>query len=212
VNKLAVAPDRILPLHEYRVGPWYPFKTKGNARISDPKTATVVGGMLCALAERQIMNLTIHSDRLTMKSTAKFIGQLEGDGRLPAENIWFAPENAGGDDAGVELRYDAPMRIGFRQLPFSRWNANPLYKLSLPPGQRARTPISVVLQRGVPEDDVSFEEINKLQKSEAQKEEIRIAEAFDANGASLTKIMQLNLDTMGGEDAYWLDTGILTIG
>ncbi|WP_294532283.1 virulence factor SrfB [uncultured Rhodoblastus sp.] len=212
VNKLAVAPDRILPLHEYRVGPWYPFKTRGNARISDPKTATVVGGMLCALAERQIMNLTIHSDRLTMKSTAKFIGQLEGDGRLPAENIWFAPENSGADDGGIELRYDAPMRIGFRQLPFSRWNANPLYKLSMPPGQRARTPISVVLQRGVPEDDVSFEEINKLQKSEAQKEEIRITEAFDANGASLTKIMQLNLDTMGGEDAYWLDTGILTIG
>ena len=212
VNKLAVAPDRVLPLHEYRVGAWYPFKTKDNARIADPKTATVVGGMLCALAERQIMNLTIHSERLTLKSTAKFIGQLESDGRLPSENIWFTPDNAEAGQSGVEIRYDAPMRIGFRQLPFGRWTANPLYKLSLPPGQRARTPISVVLQRGAPEDDASFEEINKLQKSEAQTEEIRIAEAYDANGASLTKIMQLNLDTMGGENAYWLDTGILNIG
>ncbi len=212
VNKLAVSPDRILPLHEYRVGAWYPFKTKDNARISDPKTATVVGGMLCALAERQIMNLTIHSERLTLRSTAKFIGQLEGDGRLPASNIWFTPENADAGQSGIEIRYDAPMRIGFRQLAFSRWTANPLYKLSLPPGQRARTPISVVLQRGAPDDDVNFEEINRLQKSEAQKEELRIVEAYDANGASLTRIMQLNLDTMGGEDAYWLDTGILTIG
>jgi hypothetical protein len=212
VDKLAVAPDRVLPLHEYRVGAWYPFQTKDNARISDPKTATVVGGMLCALAERQIMNLTIHSERLTLKSTAKYIGQLEGDGRLPTENIWFAPENEIANDGGVEIRYDAPMRIGFRQLPFSRWNANPLYKLSLPPGQRARTPISVVLQRGAAEDDVSFEELDELQKSEARTEEIYIAEAYDANGAALASVMQLNLDTMGAEDAYWLDTGILTIG
>ena len=168
--------------------------------------------MLCALVELQIMSLIIHSERLTLKSTAKFIGQLESDGRLPSENIWFTPDNAEAGQSGVEIRYDAPMRIGFRQLPFGRWTANPLYKLSLPPGQRARTPISVVLQRGAPEDDASFEEINKLQKSEAQTEEIRIAEAYDANGASLTKIMQLNLDTMGGENAYWLDTGILNIG
>lgn len=55
VNKLAVAPDRVLPLHEYRIGAWYPFKTKDNVRISDPKTATVVGGLLCALAERNII-------------------------------------------------------------------------------------------------------------------------------------------------------------
>jgi hypothetical protein len=68
------------------------------------------------------------------------------------------------------------------------------------------------LERGAPDDDVGFEEINKFQKSEAQKEEIRVVEAFDANGASLSRIMQLNLDTMGAEDAYWLDTGILTIG
>lgn len=212
VNKLAVSPDRVLPLHEYRVGPWYPFKTKDNVRISDPKTATVVGGMLCALAERQIMNLTIHSERLTMRSTAKYIGQLEGDGRLPAENVWFSPDNSDAGGEGFEIRYDAPMRVGFRQLPFKRWTASPLYKLSLPAGQRARTPISVVLQRGAPDDDVGFEEINKFQKSEAQKEEIRVVEAFDANGASLARIMQLNLDTMGSEDAYWLDTGILTIG
>ena len=70
VDRLAVAPDRVLPLHQHRVGAWYPFKTRDNTRISDPKTATVVGGMLCALAQRQIVNLSIDTDRLTLRSTA----------------------------------------------------------------------------------------------------------------------------------------------
>ena len=69
----------------------------------------------------------------------------------------------------------------------------------------------VTLRRGAPEDDIGFEEINKFQKSEAQKEEIQIAAAYDANGASLTKMMQLAFDTMGAEKGYWLDTGILAI-
>lgn len=211
VNKLSVPPDRILPLHEYRVGAWYPFKTKDNVRISDPKTATVVGGMLCALAERKIMNLTIFTDRLTLKSTAKFIGQLDGDGSLPPENVLFSLGDGPAAEADAEIRYDAPMRLGFRQLPFKRWTANPLYKLSLPAGQPAKLPISVTLQRGAPDEEVGFDEINKFQRGEARKEEVRVLEAFDANGASVSKIMQLTFDTMTADEGYWLDTGILTI-
>ena len=211
VNKLAVAPDRVMPLHEYRIGAWYPFKTKDNVRISDPKTATVVGGLLCALAERNIMNLTIDTTRLSMKSTARFIGQLENDGTLPDENVLFVGNGANLKEAEKEVRYDTLMRIGFRQLPFKRWTANPLYKLSLPAGARAQSPVTVTLRRGAPDDDVAFEEINKFQKAEAQKEEIQIAGAWDANGASLAKLMQLSFDTMGADEGYWLDTGILAI-
>ena len=146
VNKLAVAPDRVLALHEYRVGAWYPFKTKDNVRISDPKTSTVVGGMLCALAERNIMNFAIETNRLTMKSTARYIGQLENDGVLPEENVMFAGNGGALQETEQEIRYDTLMRIGFRQLPFKRWTASPLYKLSLPAGERATRPISVTLQ------------------------------------------------------------------
>lgn len=209
VNKLSTPPDRILPLHDYRVGAWYPFKTKDNVRIADPKTATVVGGVLCALAERNIMNLAIDTKRLTLKSTAKYIGQLEIDGTLPDENILFVSNGGVLAATEADVSYDAPMRIGFRQLPFKRWTASPLYKLTLPSGGRAQLPATVTLRRGAPEDDVGFEEINKFQKAEAQKEEIQVVEAWDDNSASLTKIMQLSFDTMGTEDGYWLDTGIL---
>ena len=142
--------------------------------------------MLCALAERNIMNLAIDTNRLTMKSTAKYIGQLENDGVLPEENVDIAGNGTALKETEKDIRYDTLMRIGFRQLPFKRWTASPLYKLSLPAGERATRPIAVTLRRGAPEDDVGFDEVNKLQKAEAQKEEIRIVEAWDANGASLT--------------------------
>ena len=211
VDKLAVAPDRVLPLHEYRVGAWYPFKTRDNVRISDPKTATVVGGMLCALAQRQIVNLTIDTDRLTLRSTAAFIGTMENSGTILPANVLFAAEKVVREEE-AELKYFAPMRIGARQLPVQRWTATPLYKLSLGPGgNRPKLPITVMLQRGAPDDDVGFEEADKFHAGEARKEEIKLLEAYDDDGASIGRLMQLSLDTMAAEDGYWLDTGILTI-
>lgn len=212
VNKLAVAPDRIIPMHEYRVGAWYPFKTRDNVRISDPKTATVVGGMLCALAERQIINLTIYTDRLSMRSTARHLGIMETSGKILPENVLFASSGHSVKEAETEVAYRAPMRIGYRQLPHKRWTATPLYKLSLGPGRSAvKLPISVTLQRSAPDEDVDFEEIDKFHEGEARKEEIKIIEAQDREGRSVARLMQLRLDTMAAEDGYWLDTGILTI-
>ncbi len=212
VNKLAVAPDRIVPMHEYRVGAWYPFKTRDNVRISDPKTATVVGGMLCALAERQIVNLTIFTDRLSLRSTARHLGVMERSGKILVENVLFSSAGHNVKEGEAEVTYHAPMRIGYRQLPHRRWTATPLYKMSLGPGRAGiKLPITVTLQRGAPDEDVDFEEVDKFHEGEARKEELKIVDAQDRDGASVARSMQLSLDTMAADDGYWLDTGILTI-
>ena len=212
VDKLAVAPDRIIPMHEYRVGAWYPFKTRDNVRISDPKTATVVGGMLCALAERQIINLTIYTDRLSMRSTARHLGLMETSGKILPENVLFSSAGHSVKEGEAEVAYRAPMRIGYRQLPFKRWTATPLYKMSLGASRAAvRLPISVTLQRSAPDEDVDFEEVDKFHEGEARKEELKIVEAQDRDGRSVARLMTLSLDTMAADDGYWLDTGILTI-
>lgn len=216
VNKLSAAPDRVLPLHQYRVGPWYPFKTRDNVSISDPKTATVVGGMLCALAQRQIVNLAIDTDRLTLRSTASILGVMERSGKIAGRDVLFTAGPAAREEE-CDLRYYAPMRIGFRQLPFERWTATPLYKLSLGPGsKRPRPPITVRLARGAPDEEFTFEEADKFHAGEARKEELKIVDAIDEAGVSFTRDMQLRLDTMAAndvsaDDGYWLDTGILTI-
>lgn len=90
VNKLAVSPDRVLPLANYPAGNWYPFGGRSRFRIEDPKTATVVGCMLCSLAESQITNFTLYTHRLAMRSTANYIGVVERDGKMLSANVLFS--------------------------------------------------------------------------------------------------------------------------
>jgi len=56
-GQAAGSADRIVSLHTYRVGDWYPFRSVGG-RLTDPKTTAAVGAMVCALSEGQLYNST----------------------------------------------------------------------------------------------------------------------------------------------------------
>jgi hypothetical protein len=218
VNKLAVSPERVLPLHQYQAGNWYPFRSRDNRRIGDPKTTTAVGGMLCALAESQVTNFTMFTSRLGLRSTAKFIGEIETDGRLLADKVYFSNVDLDAKRQGNEMRhtfkYYAPIRLGYRQLPIERWIASPLYRLRLRAGldtAQIKAPISVTMERaseGVVDEDAP----EALIQSESMKEDFRIADAYDANGVEVGRKMELVLNTLDDEQGYWLDTGILSVG
>jgi hypothetical protein len=218
VEKLAVPPDRIIPLHEYRAGIWYPFRGRDNSRIEDPKTAAAVGGMLCALAERQIPNFTLYTNRLMMRSTARHIGELELNGQLLNSRLLFSDVDLdnSASQAGEEatIKYFAPMRIGYRQLPYERWTASPLYRLEMhnPPSMRQiRLPVAVTIERASADVDEEADDQEK-RKAEALKEDFQIREAEDASGVPLKKDQfELSLDTLNVDEGYWLDTGILTV-
>jgi hypothetical protein len=218
VNKLAVSPDRVLPLHQYQAGNWYPFRSRDNRRISDPKTTTAVGGMLCALAESQVTNFTMFTSRLGLRSTAKFIGEIETDGRLHEDKVYFKNVDLDAkrqsNDQRHTFKYYAPIRLGYRQLPIERWIASPLYRLRLRAGldtAQIKAPIAVTIERaseGVVDEDAP----EALIQSESMKEDFRIADAYDSNGVDVSRKMELVLNTLDDEHGYWLDTGILSIG
>lgn len=217
-NKLAVSPDRLIPMSRYQVGEWYPFASRVGFRIDDPKTATAVGCLLCVLVERQITNFTVFTARFNMRSTAKYIGALQTGGKLDAEKVFFAwsddPQMVNQEEAMIQ--YFAPMRLGYRQLPIDRWNAAPLYRLKLSAGtskERIQLPLSVVLARKPVSEIASVEDL-KLAEKEAQKEELQIRDAFnrDGGGGGLKRLFSLTLDTLPSEEGYWLDTGILKVG
>ncbi|HEX4411067.1 MAG TPA: virulence factor SrfB [Xanthobacteraceae bacterium] len=214
INKLAVAPDRVVPLSDYPPGDWYPFGGSSRFPIGDPKTATVVGCMLCSLAERQITNFTLYTHRLAMRSTANYIGVLELDGKLPAANVLFT--NVPKDESTkapqeAKVAWFAPTPIGFRQLPIERWVATPLYRIKPVgglPAQGMERPISITLERELPEELADYADKN-FSADEAKKEELRILEAVTRDDATVTRSFGLVLDTLGSENGYWLDTGIL---
>jgi hypothetical protein len=66
------------------------------------------------------------------------------------------------------------------------------------------------LERELPEELADYESKN-FSALEAMKEELRIVEATARDGANVTRSFGLVLDTLGGEDAYWLDTGVLNV-
>ena len=85
---LPLPPERVISLHEYRVGAWYPFRD-ARLRVEDPKTTVAVGAMIAALAQSQLPDFSFRSDLLRSKSIAKFIGKLDGGGRLQREDLVY---------------------------------------------------------------------------------------------------------------------------
>lgn len=217
-DKLAISPDRLIPLSRYQVGKWYPFASRASFRIDDPKTATAVGCLLCVLVERQVTNFTVYTNRFNMRSTAKYIGILQNDGKLPAAKVLFSwnddPKSALKEE--VTFQYYAPMRLGYRQLPIERWTATPLYRLKLGANssrERIQLPLTVTLARKPIEETADLED-RGLAEKEALKEELQIRDVSnkDGGGGGLKRLFSLTLETLPSEDGYWLDTGILTVG
>ena len=203
---MPVPPNRIIRMHHYRVGHWYPF-SDSNARIDDPKTTAVVGGMLCALSEGQIEGFLLRSSRFSLKSTARFIGEMEISGQITADRVLFSDIDLENRPAGQEtgqMRFYAPTFVGFRQLPVERWTATPLYYLEFDNPQQAsklQLPLTVTLERADPDEG-----------DEARKEDFKIVEIEDAEGDTKPpSVVSLRLQTLKSEAGYWLDTGILAL-
>jgi hypothetical protein len=230
VERLGIAPDRLVLMHQYSPGSWYPISegTRGG-RIGDPKTTASVGGMLCALSERELTNFTLFTDRLQMKSTANFIGELKNDMFLPDDRVVFDASDLASDSVESmrkEFQFMTKMRLGARQLPYERWAATPLYQVRLErpnSGYRIEPPITVTVQRNLEPLGVELKRPEQVLNAEARKEELKLVRASgalnerievnlepppDANERNWAS-MQLEFRTLADEEGYWLDTGIL---
>lgn len=230
-EQLAVTPDRIVRMGRYPVGIWYPFRSRNNLTISDPKTTAVVGCMLCALADpnrsdgSRLENFTLFTERMRMRSTARFIGEMESNGQIQDSKLLFAdidldrPTN--GDQEATLTMY-TPLRIGFRQLPFERWTATPIYRLEFTEsGSRRSKPFRLVIARADVEDvdeepsrdpEKRVRQEAKRRLAEMKREQFGVIEVEDNQGDQCRNSdVRLRLQTLGFEDSYWLDTGILTV-
>jgi len=217
-ESLTIRPDRIIAMHDYQVERWYPYRDRVSDRIGDPKTTAAVGGMLCLLAANRIVNFKLHTQELRMRSTARFIGEMERNGQIQADRVLFSDVDLQARARGEETRdvvLRSPIHIGFRQVQHERWIANPLYRLdfSNENAQRLPTPLTVTIKRRESDDDIETEE--QRLRAEALKEAfvvdaVKDAEEFEHKPDA---VVNLALHTLGiDEHDYWLDTGIFRIG
>jgi hypothetical protein len=207
--KLPVPAHRIVHMQGYPAGGWYPFRD-AHARIEDPKTTAAVGAMVAALAEGSLAGFLLRASRLGMKSTARYIGRLETSGQLLARNEYLRDVNLDADTAApldVEIPFEAPCMLGFRQLPIERWPATPIYALEFGNADDVRNlalPLTVRLTRGVAEAGTP--------DAEASKEQFKPTSIRDAEGQERhPTTVRMRLQTMRDESGYWRDTGALGV-
>jgi len=227
-RKMSIPPGRIVSMHGYHVGGWYPFHL--GRRIDDPKTTAAVGAMLCLLSEkRRLTNFYFSVAKLKPYSTMRYIGRLDENNLIVDRDVLYS--DAIKQDGNREyLQLDEPgeqpralqvlgrTRLGYRQLAAQRWVASPLYLLTLTKSgeeklARARIKGS---EEGEPHLLVRFkiEEPDRDQSDEGIISERLI---IDENIRSNTeeefgmRDLRLQLYTMAsaesGASNYWLDSG-----
>lgn len=206
LSKVPVPPDRILPMCRYRVGNWYPF-ADALGHIADPKTTVVVGAILCALAEGQLEGFSFDTAGLQLKSTARYIGEMDITGQLRTPKVWFEVDVDSRKELELmrEIQFSAPISVGFRQLSAERWPTTRFYVLDFA-SEEARTaaarklPYRLTLRLRITASD---EDTTDHDEGELFIDDIQ---AVDGSTVSRTH-MNIRLQTLPLDEGYWLDTG-----
>ncbi len=208
--KLPVPPSKVIPMCKYRVGPWYPFADPFGI-ISDPKTTVVVGAILCALSEGHLEGFSFDTTRLSLQSTARFIGEMEMlTGQLKRDKVWFAVnvEDAKEQEQTREIQFGGPITVGFRQLEVERWTTTRFYVIDFATEDArrkaaGRLPYTLTLRYRLAE----LEDAADAQRDEGEMEIMEIA---DKSGAGVSRRdLEVRLQTLPLDEGYWFDTGIV---
>jgi len=209
-GKLPTPPSRVIPMCQYRVGPWYPFADPfGN--ITDPKTTVVVGAILCALAEGHLEGFSFDTTSLTLKSTARFIGEMEMQtGQLKKDKVWLTVDVDDNKEQELtrDVMFGGPITVGFRQLDVDRWTTTRFYMIDFATEDARRKaagklPYTLSLYYRL----VEIEDTGDVQRDEG---ELEIKEITDRAGGGINRRdVEVRLQTLPLDEGYWLDTGIV---
>ena len=214
---MVVPPHRLISMHAYKTGRWYPFRDPVTQRIGDPKSTVAVGGMLIALAESRIPNFKVMTGAFRMQSTARFIGEMDSSGQIMTDRVLFSDVDLDAAktpaDSEASLTMYTPLHLGARQLPLERWTTTPLYRLDFATvSAQARAPLNVTFERADFDEDPEQETSDSVLRREAMREAFSISEVEDNDGTAMKKSeVSLRLHTLGFEDEYWIDTGLFRL-
>ncbi|HPN06777.1 MAG TPA: virulence factor SrfB [Hyphomonadaceae bacterium] len=216
-------PERIVNMYGYRIGNWYPFRSD-DSRIRDPKTTAAVGALLCYLCQGKHASFVFQSQLLAMKSTARYVGKMDQQGRIADSDVLF--QNKSDQDESEEeftARMGPRLDIGYRQLPIERWVTSQLYHVFYKNDEVSRSlvkPVKLTMRRQKLDDGEEAETDDQVARA-AQKaaqvergmEQFEILAAEDARQKKCLDDVDLRLQTVRTIDqveaGYWLDTGVL---
>lgn len=220
---LPVPPGRILSMHGYQTGSWYPFHRNG--RIQDPKSTASVGAMLCLMAAKtSLPRFFFRAGRLHPYSTIRHIGLIDGNNTIPADDVIYCniQTNEAGDaielpavnDDGTvpSFKMPGPLNLGFRQLSSERWAASPLYTLGYSESGRRKLAEEEARGRHTPVLTVTLAVDTRAGKGSLISDQLKVDKVeSDTEKSFSPRDLFLQLNTLNdaglGDTSYWLDSG-----
>ncbi|MBO4684093.1 MAG: virulence factor SrfB, partial [Desulfovibrio sp.] len=210
--KTPLTPDRVVAMRSYHVGSWYPCADTFGC-IADPKSTVVVGAILCALSSGYLEGINFDASHMHPSSTARFVGELNLQGQLEKDKIWFTVDNDGTvSPEEREITYHSPITIGYRQLAVDRWPASRYYKLDFVDKKaNASGPFAVRIKLNKDSGRMALAEGGEAPQTEGEiniLEVNRIAQGGERMPLRPTA-MTATLQTLPSLEGYWLDSGII---
>ena len=225
-RNLPLPPGRILPLHGYQTGTWYPFHKNGH--IDDPKSTASVGAMLTQLcANHSIPNFHFRTSELKPYSTIRHIGTIDMDNLIRDADIVYqhiesengqiklpaiTDENGEKTTQSIVMRGD--LRLGYRQLDAERWTAAPLYTLRFSEEGRKKFSSAQSTDNGSPYLKVrlTIDKGKRARQLGLISDRLTIADVSSNTDKSFSKRdLDLELNTMPDrgliDSRHWLDSG-----
>ncbi len=207
--KMPVSPDRVVPMCRFRVGSWYPFADAlGN--IVDPKTTVVVGAILCALAEGHLEGFSFDTTALTLRSTARYIGEMDINGQIRTPKVWFEVDLDTGQSQEFPraVTFSGPLAVGFRQLAAERWTTTRYHLVDFA-NEEARRRASGRLPYTL-SMKLTVAGLDDEPNADHDEGELFIEEIQDCKGDTVNRRDVVpRLQTLQLDEGYWLDTGIV---
>ncbi|MGL5031038.1 MAG: virulence factor SrfB [Aeromonas sp.] len=221
---LPLPPGRILPLHGYHTGTWYPFHKNG--QIEDPKSTASVGAMITLLcANHHIPNFHFRTAELKPYSTIRHMGIIDLQNTIRDHDVTYRniqsdegkillpTAEADGDSPAWIMRGD--LRLGYRQLDCERWAAAPLYTLRFSDVGRAKYSNAQVADGSSPYLEVRLAIVNddkQAKKLRLISDRLVVADVSSNTDKSFSKndlVLELNTMPDAGliDSRHWLDSG-----
>lgn len=227
-KSLPLPPGRILPMHNYHTGGWYPFHKNG--MIDDPKTTAAVGAMLCMLsANYSILSFYFRSIDLKPYSTIRYFGVIDNTNHVSLGDVLYSdiktadgkmqlPSEDGTEESETPpLEFRGDIRLGFRQLPIQRWTASPLYTLRFTDSGKEKYTRASKQNNEIPVLKIRFkvkdptEYMKKMGINSDRLEVSKVECSVTSSTFNLRTDFKLELNTMLDTDMsdtnYWLDSG-----
>lgn len=218
-----VSPNRLILLNNYFVGYWYPF-SENTGHITNPKTIVAMGALIGYYAtslgnlDRFVLDKSKLDEKL--KPVINYIeASREG---LPIE-YFITPQK----HVGELMVSSLPLKLNIRQLGIDSYPSRELYVIDFNEnkiGERLRAKAS---KEGISMTDLEVQAKAKdviddmrrrmpyyvtIEQDPDNKELLSVTGITDRNGIDIGDgYIEINIQSLGVNNQYWLDTGAFEI-